>query len=409
MQPNDSNSAPEGLGERTNSHGQQLPHSNGPGHPLPPHTQQHGATDDSATSLPRPRFPPLLPYRGPSLDAWMRAHLPPGAGVTLATLPHPPGVGAPAPLYPTSWDFSPEGDDYPPAPANLPVNLEPNEVMLDEMDKVDAYADEPLLFAPPATLGSVVQPGSGSGMGGLGEPGPVSAGAWAGRGGAEPIWTLTDQPGIDLLASGPILALAGQLPYTLFVILFGVGERDTEGIYSLRALKPDGMSHETIIAFECEEDAQRYAALLEASMDHLPNVCTITPKELTSFCQNHGYSCRLEPLGSLLIPPDFCVYDTDWERSLRLRAGKFTVLGEEPAGGASAGGGGSAVQAHMEPAAGGTTSTTAKSTQQLPPGNLRPAKPGASHSNLARYTAFGGQQLETIRARLEALLPRDAA
>ena len=42
------------------------------------------------------------------------------------------------------------------------------------------------------------------------------------------------------------------------MILFGVGERDTEGIYSLRAFRPDdGLPHETIIAFECEEEATR--------------------------------------------------------------------------------------------------------------------------------------------------------
>lgn len=43
------------------------------------------------------------------------------------------------------------------------------------------------------------------------------------------------------------------------MILFGVGERDTEGIYSLRAFGADAIPHETIIAFECEEDAQRCA------------------------------------------------------------------------------------------------------------------------------------------------------
>ena len=32
-----------------------------------------------------------------------------------------------------------------------------------------------------------------------------------------------------------------------------------------------------------------------------------------------GYQCRMEPRGSLLIPPDFNVGLTDWERSKRLR------------------------------------------------------------------------------------------
>ena len=48
-----------------------------------------------------------------------------------------------------------------------------------------------------------------------------------------------------------------HLPSQVYVILFGVGERDTEGIYSLRAFGDDGLPQETIIVFETEEDAQR--------------------------------------------------------------------------------------------------------------------------------------------------------
>lgn len=46
----------------------------------------------------------------------------------------------------------------------------------------------------------------------------------------------------------------------VYVILFGVGQRDTEGIYSLRAFSADGVPHETIISFESEEDALRYVS-----------------------------------------------------------------------------------------------------------------------------------------------------
>lgn len=47
-----------------------------------------------------------------------------------------------------------------------------------------------------------------------------------------------------------------------FVILFGVGRAETEGIYSLRAVaKDDGLPVDTIVAFENEDDALRCAAL----------------------------------------------------------------------------------------------------------------------------------------------------
>ena len=55
------------------------------------------------------------------------------------------------------------------------------------------------------------------------------------------------------------LYLSEPLPSVqVFVILFGVGTSDTEGIYSLRALSgDDGLPQDTIIAFECEDDAVR--------------------------------------------------------------------------------------------------------------------------------------------------------
>lgn len=64
---------------------------------------------------------------------------------------------------------------------------------------------------------------------------------------------------------------------------------------------------------------RRYASLLEATMEHMPHVCPIEPSELLDFCTESGYTYRLESQGSLLIPPDYNVGMTDWERSIRLR------------------------------------------------------------------------------------------
>ena len=61
-------------------------------------------------------------------------------------------------------------------------------------------------------------------------------------------------------------------------------------------------------------------------MVHKPHVCPITPQELLEFCREAGYSCRLEPRGTLLIPPDHNVGLTDWERSLRLRCAPGRTL-----------------------------------------------------------------------------------
>ncbi len=46
----------------------------------------------------------------------------------------------------------------------------------------------------------------------------------------------------------------------VFVLLFGVGEAETEGIYSLRAMsREEGLPQDTIVAFEDLEDAERCA------------------------------------------------------------------------------------------------------------------------------------------------------
>lgn len=146
-------------------------------------------------------------------------------------------------------------------------------------------------------------------------------------------------------------------------------------------------------------------------MDHTPNVCSIPPRELMDFCVDQGYNCRLEPRGSLLIPPDYNVGVTDWERSMRLRQvkrrspvasvmryinsadqllsmsnrdGRFAVLDNEPD------------QLQAERMANGGTQVA----------NLQ-AKPGVNSSTLARYTSFSDAELHNIRAKLEKLLPSE--
>ncbi|KAL6763038.1 hypothetical protein V8C86DRAFT_3130291 [Haematococcus lacustris] len=218
-------------------------------------------------------------------------------------------------------------------------------------------------------------------------------------------WTLTDQPGIDLMQAG---SEATTNLEQVYVILFGVGERESEGIYSLRAFGEEGLPQETIIVFESQEDASRYAGLLEATMDHCPAVCSIPPEGLRAFCLEHGYGCRLEPQGSLLIPPDFNVGVTDWERSMRLRDGRWAVLEAEPERGAAASSRGPQV----------TTTTTASAQ---PRHTLGLAGSGSSSSSgslpssplpsaatpLARYhPSFSKEQMRAVKAQLERLLPQ---
>lgn len=209
-------------------------------------------------------------------------------------------------------------------------------------------------------------------------------------------WTMSDRPGIDLLTAGD--DVLRQLPQ-VYVILFGLDGHQEEGIYSLRAVSDDGMPQDTIIVFESEEDAERYSCLLEVTMDpHTPQVYGIAAQELVDFCHERSYCCRLEPMGTLLTPPDYNVGLTDWERATKLRSGSFAVLAMDPdtsAGPAS------------DPR--GRGGSQAVQTVQPSPhisGMYTQTRTGTS-SAMARYQNAGKEELDAIRRQLEALLPPD--
>ena len=124
---------------------------------------------------------------------------------------------------------------------------------------------------------------------------------------------------------------------TCYVILFGMGSEETEGIYTLRTVEAcdwsdgeDVTNVDTVVAFEDEVDAQRFATLLEASLRHQPAVYSTTWGDITEWSTENAARCRLEPSGSLLLPPESNVSVTDWERALALQRGQYTVLDEEP-------------------------------------------------------------------------------
>lgn len=56
----------------------------------------------------------------------------------------------------------------------------------------------------------------------------------------------------------------------MFVLLFGVGEAETEGIYSLRAMsREEGLPQDTIVAFEDLEDAERCVRAVNPPYTHI--------------------------------------------------------------------------------------------------------------------------------------------
>eukprot|EP00798_Chlamydomonas_sp_ICE-L_P016309 gene16309-22497_t len=100
-------------------------------------------------------------------------------------------------------------------------------------------------------------------------------------------------------------------------------------------------------------------------MEHSPEVASIKVRCLSQFCKDNGYQCRMEPTGSLLIPPSFNVTDTNWERSVR-----------------------SNDQGQASNSFSGTSNDDAKSA-----------------GSLARYAGLGAGDIDFVRSQLEKLLP----
>lgn len=99
----------------------------------------------------------------------------------------------------------------------------------------------------------------------------------------------------------------------VFVLLFNAGS-NSEGIHTLKLNLPDddGGPQDVVLAFEEEDDATRYALLLEAQDFPTATVEPIDDEELREFCQESGLVLQPVPTGSLAVPPETNLEKTDW-------------------------------------------------------------------------------------------------
>ena len=93
----------------------------------------------------------------------------------------------------------------------------------------------------------------------------------------------------------------------VFVLLFNA-RTENEGIHTLKVEDRD-----VVLMFESEDDATRYALLLEAQDFTSPSVERIDQAEIEAFCESGTYECKLVPEGTLVIPPEINVEETDWK------------------------------------------------------------------------------------------------
>lgn len=92
----------------------------------------------------------------------------------------------------------------------------------------------------------------------------------------------------------------------IYVLLYNSGT-DNEGIHTLQIGDRD-----FVLMFESEDDATRYALLLEAQDFPTPSVEGIEQDEVEEFCISAGYESKFINEGMLEIPPERNVEATDW-------------------------------------------------------------------------------------------------
>ncbi|MBD1831858.1 DUF3110 domain-containing protein [Trichocoleus sp. FACHB-90] len=101
-----------------------------------------------------------------------------------------------------------------------------------------------------------------------------------------------------------------------YVLIFNTGT-ENEGMHSLRI-----GDRNLLLLFEAEDDAIRYALLLEAQDFATPTVEPMESEEIEEICQDLDYDWKLIPEGFVpeddverlfLAPPENNLSKTDWE------------------------------------------------------------------------------------------------
>jgi hypothetical protein len=93
----------------------------------------------------------------------------------------------------------------------------------------------------------------------------------------------------------------------VYVLLFNA-RTENEGIHTLNV---DGQ--DVVLMFEHEDDATRFALMLEAQDFPEATVEGMEQAEIEEFCESAGYSCRLVSEGSLAMPPEQNLEQTTWD------------------------------------------------------------------------------------------------
>ncbi|AUT02381.1 hypothetical protein CLI64_19390 [Nostoc sp. CENA543] len=97
-------------------------------------------------------------------------------------------------------------------------------------------------------------------------------------------------------------------PMRVFVLIFNANT-ENEGIHTIQV-----GDRNKILMFESQDDAIRFALMLEAQDFPTPTVETMDAEEIKEFCESADYDWEIIPENSdLVIPPEINVEETDWQ------------------------------------------------------------------------------------------------
>ena len=93
----------------------------------------------------------------------------------------------------------------------------------------------------------------------------------------------------------------------VFVLIFNA-RTENEGIHTIRI-----GDRNKVLMFESEDDATRFALMLEAQDFPTPAVEAMDMSEIEQFCKSADYDYEVVPAnGDLVVPPEQNVDETDW-------------------------------------------------------------------------------------------------
>ncbi len=94
----------------------------------------------------------------------------------------------------------------------------------------------------------------------------------------------------------------------VYVLLFNA-RTENEGIHTIQM-----GGRNKILMFESEDDATRFALLLEAQDFPVPSVEAMDSEEIEAFCHEADYDYEIVSEGMLAIPPENNVNNPDWDK-----------------------------------------------------------------------------------------------